>query len=312
MILTLTLNPAVDVSLTTDRIAYDDRTYIDGESFEPGGKGINQAITLHGYGAEVHAVAPFGGAMGERFANLLRARGVEATLIPVRGETRRNLAISDATGLTLKLDQRGPELTSAEIEKVREAVCNRLKSADWLTLMGAAPAGVPDDFYPRLIRSAQKAGVQTLVDTSGDALRPALEAGPTLAKPNRPEAERLLDRSLLTERDFVQAAHEIRGLGPLNVILSLGGQGAVAATSEGVFRATTHPAEGGSPIGAGDVLGATTIWALLDGQPFPDAFRFGVAAATVAAGRPGLGSGSLDDVRATAPEVDVRRIDPVT
>ena len=72
MILTLTLNPAIDVEITTDRIIYDDRTYIRSELFQPGGKGVNQAITLQGYGAEVEAVAPCGGAMGERFASLHR------------------------------------------------------------------------------------------------------------------------------------------------------------------------------------------------------------------------------------------------
>lgn len=311
MILTVTLNPAVDVSLTTDRIIYDDRSYITSESFEPGGKGINQAVTLHGYGADVHAIAPYGGAMGERFARLLREKGVSATLVPMQGETRRNLAISDGSGLTLKLDQRGPSLRDSELEAVRAAVCERLPSASWLTLMGSLPAGVPDDFYGRLIRSAQRAGVKTLLDTSGEALRPSLEAGPTVAKPNRPEAERLLERNLLTESDYVRAVKEIRAMGPKCVLLSLGGQGAVAATEEALFRASTEPAEGGSPIGAGDVLGATTIWALQQGDAFPDAFRFGVAAATAAAGRPGLGAGSLDEVRAMLPKVEVRRIEAI-
>jgi len=306
MILTLTLNPAIDVELTTDRIIYDDRSYIESESFQPGGKGVNQAITLQGYGAEVEAIAPCGGPMGERFANLIRAKGVNATLIPVAGDLRRNLAITDQNGLTLKLDQRGPTFTAEEVSRIEEAVLRRLPQASWLTLMGSAPNGVPTDFYARLVSRASELGVCTLLDSSGDPVRAAMAAHPTITKPNRPEAERLLGRGLLSEFDFLKAAEELHAMGPENLILSLGAQGAVAVTTEGRWRATTEPVSGGSPIGAGDVLGATTIFALDQGDSFQDAFRLGVAAGMVAASRPGLGSGSLEDVRAVLGDVKIR------
>ncbi len=308
MILTLTLNPAIDVELTTDRIIYDDRSYIRSESFQPGGKGVNQAITLQGYGANVEAVAPCGGPMGERFANLIRTKGVDVTLIPVAGDLRRNLAITDTNGLTLKLDQRGPEFTAEEVARIEAAVVGRLAEASWLTLMGSIPPGVPGEIYARLIARARDLGVRTLLDSSGEPVRGALAAKPTIAKPNRPEAERLLGRGLLSEFDFLKAAGELHAMGPENVILSLGAQGAIAVSGEGRWRATTQPVSGGSPIGAGDVLGATVIFALEQGEPFVDAFRLGVAAGMVAASRPGLGSGSLEDVRAVLGDVTIREV----
>lgn len=306
MILTLTMNPAIDVELTTDRIIYDDRTYIESESFQPGGKGVNQAITLHGYGAQVEAIAPCGGPMGERFAALIRAKGVPATLVPVDGDLRRNLAITDQNGLTLKLDQRGPAFSAEEVERVEAAVLRRLPEASWLTLMGSSPPGAPADLYARLVARACEAGVHTLLDASGDSVRAAMAARPTIVKPNRPEAERLLGRGLLSEYDFLKAADQLRVMGPENVVLSLGAQGAVAVTTEGQWRATTQPVSGGSPIGAGDVLGATMIFALQQGESYLDAFRLGVAAGMVAASRPGLGSGSLADVRAVLDDVKIR------
>ncbi len=308
MILTLTLNPAVDVSLAADRIIYDDRVYINSESFQPGGKGVNIARVLAAYGADVEAIAPFGGEMGERFAKLLAESQIPVTLIPVEGETRRNVAITDREGLTIKLDQKGSPLESDELERIEQRLVKKLSGATWLTLTGSLPPGVPTNYYARLIRIAREHSVKTLLDTTGEALPLALEAGPDLAKPNRPEAERLLGRSLLTESHSAEAAEEIRKMGAAHVILSLGSQGAVAAWDGGRLRAVPRTPKTGSPIGAGDVLGATCIWALDKGEPFPTAFRWAVAAGTVAASLPGLGCGTIEDVEAALEEIEIREL----
>lgn len=297
MILTLTLNPAVDVSLRTDRIIYDDRSYINAETYQAGGKGINVARALRDFGlSAVEAIAPYGGIMGERFAQLIREGELPVTLIPVQGETRRNVAVIDDEGLTLKLDQRGNKLSASELERIESVLLEKLPSATWLTLNGSLPPGVPHDYYAKLVGLARQHGVKTLVDTSGPALAPALAAGPTLAKPNRPEAERLLERGLLSERASLTAVEEILALGPERVILSLGGHGAIAVGRDERIHAVPPDVETGSPIGAGDVLGAITVGALRRGDSFRDAFLWGVAAATVAASLPGLGTGPVEEV----------------
>jgi len=306
MILTLTLNPAVDVSLHTDRIIYDDRSYINSETFQAGGKGINAARALWDFGlTDVDAITPYGGVMGERFAQLVREDGLPVTLIPVEGETRRNVAVIDDEGLTLKLDQRGNPLSAKELERIEVALVEKLPSASWLTLNGSLPPGTPEDYYARLIALAKQHGVKTLVDTSGPALAPSLAAGPTLAKPNRPEAERLLGRSLLSERASLSGAQEILARGPERVILSLGGHGAMAVWDDKRIHAIPPEIESGSPIGAGDVLGAVTVGALQRGDSFQDAFLWGVAAATVAASLPGLGTGAMDQVEQMRERIEV-------
>src|SRR5690606_16618254 len=126
----------------------------------------------------------------------------------------------------------GNPLSAKELDRIEAALLEKLPSAEWLTLNGSLPPGVPTDFYAKLIRMARDHGVKTLLDTSGSALAPALAAGPTLAKPNRPEAERLLERGLLSERASLIAAREILDRGPESVILSLGGQGALAVWDE--------------------------------------------------------------------------------
>ena len=309
MILTLTLNPAVDVSLATDRIIYDDRSYINSETYQAGGKGINVARALLDFGwTDVQAIAPYGGVMGERFARLVREGGLPVTLVPVQGETRRNVAVIDDEGLTLKLDQRGNPLLEQELERIEAALLEKLPGASWLTLNGSLPPGVPVDYYARLIGLARDHGVKTLVDTSGPPLARALAAGPTLAKPNRPEAERLLGRGLLSERASLAAAQEILALGPEHVILSLGGHGAVAVWGKRRFHAVPPEIQTGSPIGAGDVLGAVTVGALRQGDSFEDAFVWGVAAATVAASLPGLGTGPIEEVAKMREHIEVREV----
>ena len=308
LVLTLTLNPAVDVSIATERIVYDDRVYITAESSQPAGKGINAANVLHRYGATVEAIAPFGGEMGSRFANLLAESQIPVTLIPVHGQTRRNIAVTDAEGLTLKLDQRGSTLTEEELGRIESKLLEKLPRANWLTLTGSLPPGVDCSTYAHLIALAQKHGVSTLLDTTGEALPLALAAGPSLAKPNRPEAERLLGRSLFSEADAIAGAEEICAMGAERVLLSLGSQGAVAVWAGGRLRALPPGAATGSPIGAGDVLGAVCIWALLRGESFPEAFRWAVAAGTVAAGLPGLDFGDLKEVEKMRPRVEVHEV----
>ena len=306
MILTLTLNPAVDVSLSTDRIIYDDRSYINSETYQAGGKGINAARALRDFGlTAVDAIAPYGGVMGERFAQLVREGALPVTLIPVQGETRRNVAIVDDEGLTLKLDQRGNALTDKELEAIETALLAKLPKASWLMLNGSLPPGVPEDYYAKLIGLAKQHGTQTFVDSSGPALAAALAAGPTLAKPNRPEAERLLGRGLLSERASQAGAREILARGPEHVILSLGGYGAIAAWGERSLHAVPPDVQTGSPIGAGDVLGAITVGALRRGDSFEEAFLWGVAAATVAASLPGLGTGPMEEVEKMRERVEV-------
>ena len=308
MILTLTLNPAIDVSLMTDRIIYDDRSFITSESYQPGGKGVNVARTLLAYGAEVEAVATHGGDTGRRFSQLLDQVGLRTALIKVRGETRRNIAVIDEEGLTLKLDQRGAPLTAAELAAVEAAVLERLPAATLLTLNGSIPPGAPVELYAKLIRLARERGVKTLLDATGPALPEGLKAGPTLAKPNRPEAERLLGRALFGDKEALAGAEEIRAMGAEHVVLSQGSQGAIAVWDGGRLKAVPPSIQTGSPIGAGDVLGATVVWKLSQGEPFEEAFAWGVAAATVAAGRPGLGAGDPDEVAAMRRRIEISQL----
>ncbi|HYM12247.1 MAG TPA: hexose kinase, partial [Bryobacterales bacterium] len=263
---------------------------------------------LHGLGAEVFGLAVCGGETGQRFAALLAESSLPVELIPIRNAIRRNLTISDLQGLTIKLDEAGPAISPEEEKKIEAAAHEKLAGASWLLLCGSLPPGISPDFYGRLIKLAQKKNVKTLLDTGGEALRLGLKAGPTMVKPNRPEAERLLNRALLTRQQSVEALQEIARMGPQSVVLSLGSEGAMGVAGNGVYRAFAPEIRQAFPIGSGDALAATCVWALSEEQSFPDALRWGVAAGTAAAATPGTSFASLTETQRMRERVRVEEI----
>ena len=308
MILTLTVNPAIDCTYTTDRISYEDRVYVRSSFEQAGGKGINAAHVIQALGAEVLALATAGGATGKLLTALLETSQLPVSLIPIRHPIRRNLTISDQQGLTIKLDEAGPQISSGEEKRIEEAAREKLEGASWLMLCGSLPPGMSVDFYARLIEMAREKGVSTLLDTGGEALRLGIQARPTVVKPNRQEAERLLNRSLMTRYQAVEAMGEIAALGVDTVVLSLGSDGALGVSGEGRYHVLAPEIRQACPIGAGDALAATFVWALSRNEPFVEALRWGVAAGTAAAATPGTSFASSTETRQMRERVQVEEI----
>ncbi len=308
MIISLTLNPAVDIALSTKRIVFDDRSIITQEIETAGGKGINAAKVIHSYGGKVLAITVAGGWQGERFIELLKQSGMPVDIHHVAAETRRNVSITDNQGLTIKLDQQGEPLSADEVQQTVKAVEQHLPEASWFMLTGSLQQGMPTDIYAKLIEKCKQHNVPVLLDSSGPALAAAIACSPALVKPNRIEAEKLLGKSLLTQGQALLAAVEIQQLGAERVILSLGSQGIIAVGPEGRLRVAPPSIETGCPIGAGDVLAATCLWAMVRGESFEEALRWGVASSTVAASLPGLAYGQLDEVSALREKVEIQSL----
>ena len=197
-----------------DRLAFEDRAYIDSRHDSAGGRGINAACVIHTFGGKAVAIFPSGGKNGKRLEDFLATYGYQAVAVPIRHEIRTNLTITDKQGLTVSLNETGPQLDKSEVEKIEKAVQKNLDGAAWLLLCGSLPPGVPSNFYARLIDMAERKKVKTLLDTDGDALREGVEAGPTATSPNQQEAERLLSRPLVTRNHFLDAVARIRAMGP--------------------------------------------------------------------------------------------------
>jgi 1-phosphofructokinase family hexose kinase len=307
LILTLTINPAIDRNVTTDRLVFEDRAYILSTNESAGGRGINASRVIHSFGGKTQAILTSGGETGKRLEALVRAYGFPVEIVPIAGEIRTNLTITDKQGLTVKLNEAGPAMDKREIDRLEKATIRRLDKADWLMLCGSIPPAAPSDFYARLIETARKKKVQTVLDTDGEALLPGIEAGPTVLHANQGEAERLLDTALLTRAHFVDAAEKIRGMGASSVILSLGSRGAVGTNGKTIFEAVPPRVEALSPIGAGDALAAAFTWAMSRKNNFEDAVRWGVAAGTASAKLPGVSFASLEQTGLIYKQVEMRQ-----
>jgi len=307
LIVTLTINPAIDRIISIDRLAFEDRAYINSSRESAGGRGINVSSVIHSFGGETLAVLISGGDSGKRLEGLLGKCGYRIAVVPVQNEIRTNLTITDKHGLTVNLNEPGPPLGKAEVARVERVVRETLDHASWLAICGSIPPGVPPAFYGKLISMARQKKVKTLLHADGDALREGIAARPTVVSPNQQEAGRLLGQTLLTRTHYLEAAERIRQLGAESVVLTLGSRGAVGAFADGLMEALPPRIDAVCPIGAGDALMAAYAWARERRTSVADALRWGVAAGTASARLPGMNFASLAQAREIYRQVEIRR-----
>jgi 1-phosphofructokinase family hexose kinase len=308
LILTLTINPSVDRNILVDRLVFEDRAYILSSSDSAGGRGLNASRVLHCFGAKTLAVVTSGGANGERLQKLAAKSGFPVKVVSIHNEIRVNLTITDRQGLAVKLNESGPSITPEELARLEKTVESRLEGVSWLMLCGSVPPGVSADFYTKLIRLARQRKVKTLLDTDGDALIAGVEAGPTVVSPNQHEAERLLNRALITRAQFMEAAARIKAMGAESVVLSLGNRGVVAVDQNQLLEVLPPRIEAVSPLGAGDALAAAFVWAATKKKDFAECVRWGVACGTASAQLPGVEFATLEQSKEIYKRVEVRRI----
>lgn len=306
LIITLTINPAIDRTVSVDKLVFEDRAYILDRTEAAGGRGINASRVIHSFGGKTLALLTCGGSSGDRIAKLLSQGQFPFESVRVKQESRTNITISDKQGLTIKLNELGAPLDKRELKEIHDLVAARLPKTKWIMICGSIPPGVPPHFYCELIKLAKKLGVETLLDTDGDALAHALEAQPSVITPNQHEAERLLGRALITRSQFLEAIDRIQKMGPESVILSLGSRGAIGSGPEGIFEALPPHVDVLCPIGAGDAMAAAFIWSMEKKKSFAESLRWGVAAGTAKAMLPGMTFPSLDQTRAVYKQVELK------
>ena len=282
MILTVTLNTALDLTYRVPALKPHASHRITEVTERPGGKGVNVARVLAALGHEVTVTGFTGGATGRAVQDQLTTTpGLVDALVPVAGPTRRTIAlVDDQTGDTTQLNEPGPTITPAEWSAFQEAYEDLLARASAVALCGSLPPGVPVGAYAGLIRLAKAAGVPVLLDTSGEPLRRGVAARPDIIKPNLDELAELTG-----SHEPLRGAQDARRRGAQSVVASLGTQGLLAVTPEGRWRATPPARIHGNPTGAGDSAVAGLLSGLAEQLPWPERLSRAVAlsAATVLA-----------------------------
>jgi 6-phosphofructokinase 2 len=282
-IVTVTMNPALDIATTTERVVPVHKLRCTPPRYDAGGGGINVARAVHALGGEAIAIFPAGGSAGDTIRLLLGREGVRFHAIAIAGFTRESLAVYEReSGRQYRFILPGPEIAEKDQERCLDAVTLLAANASFIVASGSLPPGVPDDFYARLGERARRLGKRFVLDTSGAALK-AAGRGVYLVKPSLRELEELSGYKIRGKAEEEQAARAIIAQGRSEIVLiSLGAEGALLATAAGVARFPAIAVAAKGTIGAGDSMLAGVVLGLSRGMPLPEAVRYGVAAGTAA------------------------------
>ncbi|MEW2545840.1 1-phosphofructokinase family hexose kinase [Streptomyces sp. NPDC047002] len=303
MILTVTLNAALDLTYRTAALVPHATHRVTEVRERPGGKGVNVARVLTALGHEAVATGFLGGRTGDDVRRLLAdlSPATGDAFVRVEGTTRRTVAVADGrSGDTTQFNEPGPLVTAAEWRAFTDTYAELLGRADAVALCGSLPPGVHVGAYAELVRGARAAGVPVLLDTSGEPLRRGVAARPDLVKPN---AEEL---ALLTgAREPLRAAGDARRRGARAVVASLGPEGLAAVTADGSWLARPPSAVRGNPTGAGDSAVAALLAGLVEGVPWPERLRRAVALSSATVAAPAAGEFDQDAYAEVLPLVTV-------
>jgi len=282
-VVTVTLNPAVDKSISVDKVVPERKLRSDHPVLEPGGGGINVARVLRELGVAVDAHWTRGGPTGARLETLLDELGLEHHPLPIEGETREHLIVFElSTGQQFRFGTPGPELTEAELEGIVARVAALDPATPYLVLSGSLPAGVPDDTYARLAQAAPR-GCRVVLDTSGAALQRGLDTHLFLVKPNVRELGQLAGRPIESDDQVRDVARRLIARGMVEVVVtSLGAGGAMATTADEHWHVRAPTVAIRSAVGAGDSMVGGIVAALAARRPLREAIRYGVAAGAAA------------------------------
>jgi len=304
-IVTLTLNPALDLASEAERVEPVHKIRTTGDHVDPGGGGINVARVVHALGGETLAVIASGGVTGRYIEALLEEAGVPCCAVPIAERTRISLTVLDrATGLDWRFVPQGPALTEAEWRAMLAAV--EAEPGAWLVASGSLPRGAPADAYAEVARLAARRGMRFALDSSGPALAAAMAQGVDLVKPSLRELESLAGRPLRAAGEPEAAARALIRAGSARMVaVTLGEGGALLATAGGVLRATAPPERVHSAVGAGDSFLAAMVLTLARGGTPAAALAWAVAAGGAAVS--GVGTARIEraDVERRVPLVAV-------
>jgi|BEDMetMinimDraft_2_1075160.scaffolds.fasta_scaffold01652_4 6-phosphofructokinase 2 len=282
-ILTLTLNPALDLAARASRLRPMHKIRLSGEHFDPGGGGVNVARVAHRLGVPVRALLLAGGPTGALIGELLAAEGVPFETVPIPAPSRIAFNVhEDETGLEYRFVPAGPTIG----EETASALLDRARRSDavFTVASGSLPPGLPPDTYARFARELARAGRRFVLDTSGPALTAAAaEGGMALLKLSLSELESLAGAPLTAGPAVTAAARALleRGVAE-EVVVSLGSEGALFVSAHETLTTPAFPVTATSTVGAGDSFLAGFLTARLEGQPPAAALRFANAAGAAA------------------------------
>lgn len=262
MIITVTMNPAVDRTVEIDRLLHGGLNRIEKAEYDVGGKGINVSKTLKALGGESIATGFLGGRTGKLIEDALHEKGIRTDFIYVEGETRTNTKVCEENGVLTELNEPGPQVNESRVEALLEKMADYAKEGVLFVLSGSVPRGVDKHIYARMIRIIHEKGAEVLLDAGGELLKNGLMEKPDMMKPNRAELEEYADlKRAASKEELLNLARAFNRNGIEKVVVSMGEEGALFILGEYEAFSPALSVRAQSPVGAGDAMVAALAYA---------------------------------------------------
>lgn len=297
MIITMTLNPALDKTVYIPDFAVDKVNRVQSIHLDPGGKGINVCKVVNALGGKSLAMGILGGGIGRYLKERLDELGVENDFLFIEGDTRTNLKVVDEKNKTYTdINEPGPTVDAAVLLALEEKLFARVGKGDIVVFAGGAPGGVPDDLLKAWTERCKELGAYVYADLDGPLLTETVKATPYMVKPNDAELSRLLGRPMENTQDLISGALELAGRGIGLVVVSLGAKGAIFCRDGELLAAENLKVDVRSTVGAGDSMLAAFAWCQDAGLDWKEAVAWAMATANAKVTEEGSSPPSLAKV----------------
>lgn len=306
MILTVTLNAAIDKRYVVEEVRTGEVNRVKECVYTPGGKGLNVSKPAAIYGAEVTATGFVGGHAGHYIEDALEPFGIKSAFYHMEAESRSCINIWDEKNqLQTEFLEPGFTVTEADFERFLEHFQGLAADADVVTISGSVPKGLDGTAYQRMVKLVREAGKPVILDTSGKLLEQGIKAAPTMIKPNLDEIRMLTGKDCTDLEEIIEAAKVLHGRGIRIVTVSLGGDGAVVVSDEGAYRARVPRIHAVNTVGCGDSMTAGFALGLSEGLCVKKTLRKASAVSAAAAMREETGFFVKEDMERLLPQIEI-------
>jgi 1-phosphofructokinase len=305
MIYTVTLNPSIDFFIEVENLKINDLNRMKKEQKIPGGKGINVSRVLSHLGIPSTALGFVGGFTGEFIRNTLIKEGLQVDFVEVETDSRINIKLHSNLKDETEINGQGPIISPEKLAELCKKL-KRIQPQEWVVLAGSIPASLPEHIYEDWTKDLSQRGIRVVVDVAGKSLLNVVKSRPFLIKPNHHELGELFHVHLNSVQEIIPYGCELVERGVKNVIVSMGGDGALLFTTEAIYWARTPTWKVVNSVGAGDSLVAGFIGTYTQTKDLLYSFRYGVAAGSATAFSQDLCT--KDMIEQVLPQVRIQKI----
>ncbi|AAK78213.1 1-phosphofructokinase (fructoso 1-phosphate kinase) [Clostridium acetobutylicum EA 2018] len=309
MVITVTLNPAMDKTLNIDNFNVGVVNRVSNIRYDIGGKGINVSKVLKNFNIESKCTGFIGGMWEKDFREELDKRGIKNEFITVSGNTRTNTKIvDDLNKVYTDINEAGPSISSKELEMFMNKFKDMCNKDDIVVLSGGVAPGIPKNIYGTLTKIAKEEGSFVILDAEGELLSEGIKENPYIIKPNDMEFELLLNKKFKNNTDIIDGAKEVIGLGVSNVLISLGSKGALFVNKDKSYYAKGLVVPVKSTVGAGDSMVAAFVYGIINSLNEKEILRFSIACGAASVSTEGTEACSLEDVKELLKSVVIEEV----